>query len=196
MWSGRRDDKTILAYLLLTEELKHFSACSKYRGMSLTIVNNFMLILQCAWTAWLKPMVVLLLSWVDGNWDLKQKCDAEVYFCFLKSADRFVGSLLWFLENNGLDEKDWSKHEDYDQGWTIQHDCTVFSFPLYKGQTTLFYDSSLHEILIAYSRFLHWHAYSYILIFICLIGKVPLQLSGTVKQLQHRHNFQGLLSDV
>lgn len=51
---------------------------------------------------------------MDGNWDLKQKCDAEEFFPFLKSADRFISALLWFLENKGLDEKDWSKHEDYD----------------------------------------------------------------------------------
>lgn len=48
VWGGRRDDKSILAALLLTEEFKRFSAPSKYCGTLLTIVNNFTLILQCA----------------------------------------------------------------------------------------------------------------------------------------------------
>lgn len=45
---GSRDSKSLLAYLLLTEEFKRFSVCFKYCGMLLTIVTYFMLILQSA----------------------------------------------------------------------------------------------------------------------------------------------------
>lgn len=91
---------------------------------------------------------------MDGNWDLKQKCDAEVYFpsshmqAFLSPADKFIGTFLWFLENKGLNGKDWLKHEDYDHGWTIQ----------FKAQRILFCDLALHKILIACSKYVHWHA--------------------------------------
>lgn len=143
---------------------------------------------------------------MDGNWDLKQKCDAEGYFpsshmqAFLSPADKFIGTFLWFLENKGLNRKNWLKHEDYDHGWTIQHDGAIFSPPfgliwMFKAQRIFFCDLALHKILTACSKYVHWHAYSYILGFNFLIGKVPLQHSGIVK-LQHRHHFQGLLIDV
>lgn len=100
-----------------------------------------------------------------------------------------------------LNGKDWSKHEDYDQGWTTQHDDAIFllplgSFRMFGEQRILFCDLALHKILIACSKYVHWHTYSYVFIFNFPIGKVFLQNSGIVKQLQHRHRFQGLLTNV
>lgn len=56
-----------------------------------------------------------------------------------------------------------------------------FHFPsAYFEHRILFCDLALYKILIACSKYIHRHTYSYILILNFLIGKVPLQHSRVV----------------
>lgn len=166
VWGGRRDGKSLLTYLLLTEEFKYFSICSKYCGMLLTIVNYFMLILQSAWAAWLKSVVVLLLSWLGGSWNLKYvmpKCTSLLVTrgAFLvPQTNSVVPPLTFWKHKNGWKGlvKTWGSWPRVDNSaMMVPSQCFDFHFPLSyfehsEYRRILFCDPALHKRLVLHSK--------------------------------------------